>query len=431
MDRTHVVIVGGGFGGLHAARRLASQQDVPVEVTLLDRHNYHTFQPLLYQVATAGLHPQDIGHSLRKTFGGRRFGRAGPPVDVRMATVVDVDPDARVMRLDNDAEISYDVAVLAVGAVTNDYGIDGVAEHAFPLKTLSESMAIRNHVLSRFERADAEPGSLADGALTFVVAGGGPTGVELAGALTELFRVLRRDHPRLPHEEVKVVLVEMLDAVLPPYSPKSQRYTLEELRERGVDVRLGTAIESVSADRVRFESGEELPTHTLIWTAGVKAHPLAGTLDVELGKGGAVVVDETLRPAGYDDLFVIGDLALVEGPDGDPLPQLAPVAIQEGKYVAAAIPRLLQDQPLEPFRYVDKGTMATIGRNDAVVEFPFGLRIVGFLAWLSWLFLHLFYLVGFRNRVAVFLSWMWNYLTYDQAQRLIVEAADREPPPPH
>ncbi|MDX1659923.1 MAG: NAD(P)/FAD-dependent oxidoreductase [Nitriliruptorales bacterium] len=426
-DATKVVIVGGGFGGLTAARKLASSHpDPPVAVTLVDRHNYHTFQPLLYQVATAGLQPQDIGHNLRKIFGRSRFRSQASPVDVRMGTVAGADLEQRRIELDDGTVLDYDVAVLAAGAVTSDYGIDGVAEHAFPLKSLSESLTIRNHLLACFERASAAPERIGDGLLTFVVAGGGPTGVELAGALTELFRVLRRDHPHLPHDQVRVVLVEMLDAVLPPYSEPSQRYTKTELEERGVEVRLGTAIERVEADRVVFEGGGELATNTLIWTAGVEAAPLAGVLGLAQGKGGRVEVDPTLRPEGFDDVFVIGDMALARDADGEPLPQLAPVAIQQGKHVARQLHALVDGRPLEPFRYRDKGTMATIGRNDAVVEFPAGVRIEGFLAWLSWLFLHLFYLVGFRNRIWVFLSWLWNYVTYDQAQRLILRAHTRD-----
>ena len=424
----HVVILGGGFAGLNAARRLAREAgDTPMRVTLVDRHNYHTFQPLLYQVATAGLQPQDIGHSLRSLFGGGRLGRLGlrrSRVRVRMGTVVGVDRGRRTLAFADGYEMAYDVLVVAAGASTADYGIPGVTEHGFPLKSLTESVALRNHVLKQFERAALHPERIPEGALTFVVAGGGPTGVELSGALTELFRVLRRDHPELPHERVRVVLVEMLPNVLPPYADRSQRYTAEALAERGVELRLGTTIERVEADRVVFAGGDAIATRTLIWTAGVKANPLAAVLGAQQGRAGRVVVEPDLRLPDDPHLFVIGDIAAASGPDGDPLPQLAPVAIQQGKHTAGQVLAVLRGEPTQPFRYRDKGNMATIGRSDAVVELPFGLRYHGFPAWVSWLMLHLLYLVGFRNRVAVLLSWIWNYLTYDEANRLIVEPRD-------
>lgn len=398
-------------------------RDVPMRVTLVDRNNYHTFRPLLYQVATAGLQPQDIGHNLRNLF-GRRFHRSGSVVRVRMGTVVDVDRGRRRLHLADGSQLAYDVLVIAAGASTADYGIPGVAEHSFPLKSLTEAVTVRNHVLKRFEAAALHPEEIADGALTFVVAGGGPTGVELSGALTELFRVLRRDHPELPHGRVRVVLVEMLPTVLPPYAQRSRSYTEQALLERGVELRVGTTIERVEADRVLFADGEQLRTNTLIWTAGVKANPLASLLDAAQTEGGRIVVDADLRLPGDRHVFVAGDIAAATGPDGAPLPQLAPVAIQQGKHVADQIAAVLRGQPTTPFRYRDKGSMATIGRSDAVVELPFGLRYHGFPAWMSWLFLHLLYLVGFRNRVAVLLSWIWNYVTYDEANRLIIEPRD-------
>lgn len=423
---THVVILGGGFAGLHAARRLArAARNLPMQVTLIDRNNYHTFQPLLYQVATAGLQPQDIGHSLRSLF-GNRLRRSATSVRVRMGTVVAVDRQRRRLHLADGSELDYDLLVVAAGASTADYGIPGVTEHGFPLKSLTESVTLRNHILKRFEAAALHPEEIARGALTFVVAGGGPTGVELSGALTELFRVLRRDHPELPHGQVRVVLVEMLPTVLPPYSESSRRYTHEALRRRGVELRLGQAIERVDRDRVVFGNGDELRTRTLIWTAGVKANPLASVLDSPQTKGGRLVVDPDLRLPDDRRVFAAGDIAAALGPDGEPLPQLAPVAIQQGQHVADQIVALLHGQRTSAFHYQNKGNMATIGRSDAVVELPFGLRYHGFPAWVSWLFLHLLYLVGFRNRVAVLLSWMWNYLTYDEANRLIIEPRGAE-----
>lgn len=420
----HVVVVGGGFAGLNAARRLGrASRKVPMRVTLIDQNNYHLFQPLLYQVATAGLQPQDIGHSLRSLFGAR-LRRSSGAVRVRMGTVVDVERARRTLRLSDGSEMAYDFLVVAAGASTADYGIPGVTQHGFPLKSLTESVTLRNHILKCFEAAALHPERIADGVLTFVVAGAGPTGVELSGALTELFRVLRRDHPDLPHHQARVVLVEMLPTVLPAYADHSRTYTREALLERGVDLRLDTAIERVEAERVVLGDGEEIRTSTLIWTAGVRANPLATAISAEQTKGGRVMAGSDLRLPGDPRVFAIGDIAAVPGPDGEPLPQLAPVAIQQGKHVADQIVAILRGGPTSVFVYRDRGKMATIGRRDAVVELPFGLRYHGLPAWLSWLLLHLLYLVGFRNRVAVLLSWIWNYLTYDEANRLIVEPRD-------
>jgi NADH dehydrogenase len=421
----HVVVVGSGFAGLNAARRLARQaRDLPLEVTLVDKNNYHTFQPLLYQVATGGLQPQDIGHSVRALFGSGRFRGNNRTVRVRMGTVVAIDRDQRFVHFADGHQMSYDLLVVAAGAATADYGIDGVAEHAYPLKSLTEAMTLRNHVLKQFEAAALHPEEIREGSLTFVVAGGGPTGVELSGALSELFRVLRRDHPELPHEQIRVILVEMLPTVLPPYAEASQRYTKEALAERDVELRLDTAIERVEEDRVVLAGGEEIRTRTLIWTAGIEASPLATLLEAEQTKGGRVVVDPDLRLPEDRRVFVIGDMAGATGPDGEPLPQLAPVAMQQGKHAADQIVALVTGKPTRPFRYRDRGTMATIGRSDAVIELPFGPKYHGLFAWLSWLALHLLYLVGFRNRIGVLLSWLWNYLTYDEASRLIIEPRD-------
>ena len=412
----HVVIVGAGFAGINAARRLAKASAAhPMSITIVDRHNYHTFQPLLYQVATAGLEPQSIGHSVRGMFHHRR-------ADFRMAAVTGVDWDARELELDDDSRLAYDTLILAVGAATADYGIDGVAEHAFPLKSLPEATRLRNHILRQFERVDADPRLAERGAMTFVIAGGGPTGVELAGATAELVgRVVARDHPSVDTGDARIILVEMLDTLLPPYSAKNRAYTQRALEERGVEVRLGTAIEEVRPDAVRLSDGEEIATNTVVWTAGVRANPLADVLGLEQTKGGRIVVGPDLRVPGRPEVFVAGDLAGATDGDGDPLPQVAPVAIQQGRYVAEQVLRLRRGELTVPFAYADKGTMATIGRSDAVAELPFGIRLRGFVGWLAWLVLHLVYLVGFRNRATVLLNWTYNYLTYDRAARLILE----------
>jgi NADH:ubiquinone reductase (H+-translocating) len=411
-----VVVVGAGFGGLWLMRDLARSGH---DVVAVDQRNHHTFQPLLYQVATAGLHPQDVGHSLRA------MAARLPGVRFRLGTVTGVDWSARAVELADGGRVPFGVLVVAAGAVTADYGVPGVAEHAFWLKGLADATRLRDHILRRFEEVAghaADPGVAGradEGALTFVVAGGGPTGVELAGALAELIDVLHGDFPEVPTGRARVVLVEPLDDLLAGFSPGSGRYALEELRRRGVDVRLGAGIARVGPDRAELTGGEVLPTATVVWAAGVRAHPLAASLDIELARDGRVVVDEHLRITGRESAFAIGDIAAAPGPDGQPLPQLAPVAIQQGRHVAGQIRRLGEDRPLEAFRYRDKGIMATIGRNAAVAELRGGLRLRGRLAWAAWLGLHLLYLVGFRNRLSVLLNWAWSYLTYDRGVRLV------------
>jgi NADH:ubiquinone reductase (H+-translocating) len=413
----HVVVVGGGFGGLVLARELAGarRKGQPIEVTLVDRRNHHTFQPLLYQVATAGLQPQDIGISLRATL--RRQG-----VRIRLGEVTEVDADRHELRLVDGSTVAYDRLVLAAGAITEDYRIPGIAEHAFGLKSLADATSLRNHILRRFEAASAEPRHLTDGTLTFVIAGGGPTGVELAGALAELVSlVVRRDHPDLDVRRVRILLIEPRDRLLGGFSTRAGRAALTGLRRRGVEVRLGTGITRATGDTVELTDEERLSTRTLVWAAGVSASPLAGSLDVELGPGRRLPVDEQLRVIGVPDVHAIGDIAASPGPDGRPLPQVAPVAMQQGRHVARFVADQLAGRPTRPFRYRDKGSMATIGRAAAVAELPGGLWLGGFLGWLAWLLLHLVMLVGFKNRVSVLGSWIWNYLTYDHAARLILD----------
>ncbi|CAN5750292.1 NAD(P)/FAD-dependent oxidoreductase [soil metagenome] len=417
--RSKVVIIGAGFGGLAAARGLAGAD---VDVTIVDRHNFHTFQPLLYQVATAGLNTADVANAVRGMFHGQAN------VDFRQAMVLGVDWERHRLRLaagaggGAPAELGFDHLVVATGSTTNYFGIVGAAEHAFPLYGLADAVRLRNHVLARFEAAAADPSLIDDGALTFVVVGGGPTGVETAGALAELFAmVLRKDYRHLDVGRARIVLVEMLDSLLAPFSGPSQRHAREALEERGVEVRLGEAVTEISATRVLLRSGEELPSQTLIWAAGVKASPLAAALRVTQGPAGRVVVEPDLSVPGHPDAWVVGDLAHVVGPDCAPLPQLAPVAMQAGAHVAAQIRARLEHRPTAAFSYRDKGTMATIGRRAAVAELPFRIRLRGTAAWFAWLGLHLVFLVGTRNRVSVFVNWAWNYFTWDRGPRLILD----------
>jgi NADH:ubiquinone reductase (H+-translocating) len=407
-----VVIVGAGFGGLECAKALAGKD---VDVTIVDRHNHHTFQPLLYQVATAGLGADDVAHSVRGVF------QRQANVSFRLGTVIGVDPDARAVALDEGPALPYDHLVLAAGAATADFGVPGVAEHAFGLKSLPEALALRNHLLACVERADREPPARDDGILTVVIVGGGPTGVELSGALRELVDlVLRRDYHDLDLSAFRVVLVEATDHVLGAFHPRSQGYALERLLHMGIEVRLSASVARIEADGVVLADGERIPSRTVVWVGGVRAVPLADALPFERGRSGRIVVDESLRVPGHPEVRVIGDLALANDAKGRLLPGVAAVAMQGGRFAAADIVRSIVGEHAAVFRYRDKGSMATIGRNAAVTELPPGIRIRGFLAWVAWLFLHLMYLVGFRNRLNVLVNWAWNYVTYDRGARLIV-----------
>jgi NADH dehydrogenase len=411
-----VVIVGGGFGGLNVVTRLAAAT-TPVDITLVDRDNYHGFWPLLYQVATAALAADNIAHPIRSVCA--KYDN----VRVRLGTVTGVDLDERVVKLDDGFAVPYDFLVLAAGSSTSDFGIPGVAEHAYHLKTLLDAVRLRNHVLNAFEQADGSADPAGDeGALTIVLVGGGPTGVEMAGALSELItHNLSRDFHYMDVSSARVVLVELTDHLLPGFSPASQRAALRTLRAKGVDVRLGLSLTRVTAEGVQFDDGTSMAARTVIWTAGVRANPVAELIPGEKGRGGTVPVSGDLSLPGHPEVFVIGDLAALEGRDGEPLPQVAQVAIQGGHHTATNIRRRLAGQPTLPFRYRDKGMMATIGRRSAVAELPGGLHFRGTLGWLAWLAVHLVFLVGFRNRAVVLVNWAWNYFTWDRGSRVILD----------
>ena len=418
--RTKVVVVGAGFGGLAAAQAL---KDAPVDVTLVDRNNFHTFQPLLYQVATSGLNPADVAYPVRGIFQRQRNLR------FRRAAVTSVDWAAGEVGLDGGGALPFDQLVVSAGATVNDFGTPGVAEHGFPLYVLPDAVRLRNHILGRFEAADADPTVVDDGGLTFVVVGGGPTGVEVAGALSELIdKVLRRDFQgsQVDVRRAHVVLVEMVDDLLPPFHPASRRHARTTLARKGVEIRTGTSVAEVTANRVVLGDGEEIPTHTLVWAAGVKANPVAAALGVPTGPGGRVTVGDDLRLPGHPEAFAIGDIAAIDDGSGRLLPGVAQVAMQSGRHVARLIERGVvgEGDATEPFRYHDKGSMATIGRRSAVTELPRGLRLTGTVAWVAWLGLHLVYLMGFRNRVSVFVNWAWNYLTWDRGARLILGSGE-------
>ncbi len=410
-----VAIVGAGFAGLWAAQGLASRHDL--DVTLLDRNNYHTFYPLLYQVAAAELGPSEIAYPVRSIL------RDAGCVRFRMAEVRGLDPDRRILDT-TDGPLAYDVAILALGSVPAFFGVPGAEEHAFRLRIMDDALPLRRAVLSRFEQATYEPDpDRRAELLTFVIVGGGPTGVEYAGALAELVHgPILRDYPHIPPDEIRIVLVEAIDRILPAMRPRLSRYALERLERRRVEVRLETMVTEIRADGVDFKDGTSIASDTVVWTAGIQGDPLARRWGLETDRTGRVVVEPTLQVPGRPELFVAGDLAAALDPDGEPLPQVAPVAVQQGEFLADAVRRYLAGEPVEPFHYDDPGMLAVIGRNHAVAQ-VFGGAFTGFPAWVLWALIHVAKLVGFRNRVLVLVNWAWNYVFYKRAVRLILPVA--------
>ncbi len=406
-----VVIIGAGFGGLNAVRTLAG---TPARVLVLDRNNYHGFWPLLYQVATAGLEPESIAYPVRAIV--RRYRNAG----FRMGQVDGIDFARRLVRA-GDRQIPYDYLILAAGSANNYFGNDALAEHTYGLKDIGDGERLRNRILSSFEAAVSEPDPARRQALlTFVIVGAGPTGVELAGAIAELIHhVLRKDYPMLDVGRARVVLVEAIDRVLAAFPESLQRSARRRLEQLGVEVILNAPVKSVSEQAVTFADGQPLPARTVVWAAGIRSAHLVDALDLPLGRGARVKVLPTLNVPGHPEVFAIGDLVYLEGYKGDqPYPQVAPVAIQQGRHAARNILAQMAGRPMRPFHYFDKGSMATIGRRAAVFD-AFGIRLSGVLAWFGWLFVHLIYLIGFRNRLIVLANWIYNYFTYDRGVRLI------------
>lgn len=407
------MIIGGGFAGLQAALRLSHSS---AEVLLIDRQNHHLFQPLLYQVATAGLPPQDIAMPIRAAVSQQKNTR------VLLAEVVGAELDKKVITLADGRRIDFDYLVLAAGATPSYFGHDEWAEFATSLKDLRHATRIRERVLMAFEAAEQEedPAKRRE-LLTFVVIGGGPTGVELAGSLSELGRLaMARDFRRVKANDIRVVLVEMADRVLTPFDPRLSAKAQRMLQELQVELRLGTSVTRLSEDGV-YLGGAFIPAGNICWAAGVKPEPIAAQMGLPLDRRGAVRVEADCSVAGHPNVFAIGDIACFV-PDGAerPLPGLAPVAIQQGRYVGKLIAHELRGQRRKPFRYLDKGIMATIGRSRAVAQAG-PLRLSGLIAWLAWMFVHVWYLNGFRSRTVVLFNWFWSYITFKSGARLILD----------
>jgi NADH dehydrogenase len=406
---TRAVILGGGFGGLAAARALAAS---PVQVTVVDRNNYHLFQPLLYQVATAGLSAGDIASPIRWILRHQSNAR------VMLATALSVDAGRTRVELDT-GELAYDYLIVATGVTHAYFGHDEWASFAPGLKTLGDALDIRKRLLLAFERAEEETDPARQRALlTFVIVGAGPTGVELAGALAEIARhTLAHEFRSIRPGCARIILVEAGPQVLPTFAAPLQAAASRSLARLGVEVRLGRAVEDMGADWVRI-GGERVSAATVLWAAGVSGPPLGRTLGVPLDRAGRVVVEPDLSVPGHPNVYVIGDLAAMAAPDGTPLPGVAAVAVQQGRHAAVNVRRSLEGRPTEPFRYRNPGSLATIGRAAAVADFG-RLRLTGWVAWVTWLFVHIMKLVGFRNRVLVFVQWAWAYFTFQRSARLI------------
>jgi NADH dehydrogenase len=416
----HVVIVGGGFGGLAAARALAR---APVRITVVDRHNYHLFQPLLYQVATAGLSPGDIASPIRWVL------RKQSNVRVILADLRAVETAHRRILLD-EGELAYDCLILAPGASDTYFGHDQWKQVAPGLKTLDDALEVRRRVLLSFERAErlTNPAELAC-ALTFVVVGAGPTGVELAGALAEIARhALAREFRSIEPGQARILLVEAASTILTTFPPRLQAAAERSLAALGVEVRKNAPVDDIGQGWVQI-GGERIAACTVLWAAGVAASPLGRTLGVPLDRAGRVLVEPDLTIPGHPEVFVIGDLAAFLHQTGKPLPGLAPVAVQQARSAASNIEARLRGEPTRPFRYRDLGNLATIGRAAAVADLGW-LRFSGYPAWVIWLFVHLMKLVGFRGRLLVFVQWAWAYFTYQRSVRLIIgsgSAKDGDP----
>jgi NADH dehydrogenase len=406
MNNPKVVILGGGFGGLAAARALHKAADV----TVVDRHNYQTFLPLLYQVSTAGLAADHVAYpirgALRKT-----------PVKFRMGSPISIDHKNKEVKLDSSELLKFDHLIVALGSVTADFGIPGVKEFTLGMKTVAEALTIRAEIMRRFEDLCRFED---DTKLSITVVGGGPTGVEMAGAIAELIRGPLKSDQANAAAHITITLIEAGPRLLPPFAPSLSARTKKDLEKLGVKILLNTAVQEVEHRKIKLKDGTTIASEITIWAAGVKGSDAMTQLNLPTA-GNRVAVDPTMQVKNYPNVWALGDIAAAIGKDGNTLPMVAPVAIQQGKFIAKQIMRISKNQKLENFKYLDKGSMATIGRNKAVVQVK-SLKISGAIAWLIWLWLHLFYLLGGRNKIGTMADWTWNYLTFDRGNRHIMDS---------
>jgi NADH dehydrogenase len=409
-----VVVLGGGFAGIGAAKNLRKSD---VDVVLVDGHDYHTFQPLLYQVATGLLEQPAVGHPIRDLF------HKQDNVRIHQDRVTGIDLDAREVSFGELEPERYDYLVLALGAEVNFFGVDGAAEHAFPLYTLADAVRLKNHVLERWEAADRNPQLVADGALNMVVVGGGPTGVETAGAMAELYRgVFRKDYPDVAPEQARIVLVEASPEIFGMFKPEIRSYTEQALTKRGVEVMTGEVVESVSPEKVTLKSGTVLPAHTLVWGAGLQGNALVRSFGLELERGNRIAVDGELRIPSHPEVFAVGDIAAITDPKTEQvLPQLGSVALQSGEHAGETIAHTVAGKETKPFKYRDKGTMATIGRGAAVVQMLGGRTMKGKAAQAAWGTVHLALLPTNEDRAKAVVDWAGAGLTHQRSGRIRVE----------
>jgi NADH dehydrogenase len=416
-DRPRIVILGGGFGGLGAAEKL---KHADAELVLIDKHDYHTFQPMLYQVATDLVDPEEVGHPLRAVL------RDHKDMTVHETAVTGVDLANRQVHMQDLAPLTYDHLVLALGAQVTFFGVKGAEDHAFPLYTLPDAVRLKDHILQTWEAADKDPSLVADGALNIVVVGGGPTGVESAGALIELYRAnFVRDYPNLPAKDARIVLVESEPMLLGMFKKEIQSYAKSALEKRGVEVRLGERVVEVDPTRVTLGSGEVLQAHTLVWGAGLQANALVHALGIPLQHGARIAVGPDLTLDGHPEVFVVGDIAwITDAKTKQVLPQLGSVSLQAGEHAGENIARRLDGKETEPFHYFDKGTMATIGRGAAVAQLPGGIILKGKIASLAWGAVHLALLTGGDSRAKTMVDWGWAAITRKRTDRISVDTGD-------
>jgi NADH:ubiquinone reductase (H+-translocating) len=413
--RPRVLVLGGGFAGVGATQNL---KDSDVDVVLVDKHNYHTFQPLLYQLATGLLETTGVGHSLRDLVKKQDNAR------VHQATVTAIDLDAREAQFADMEPLGYDYLVLGLGAEVNFFGVAGAPEHAFPLYTLPDAVHLKDHVLARWEEADRQPDLVDDGSLTIVVVGGGPTGVESAGALAELYRgVFTKDYPDLPQDKARIVLVEAGPALFPMFKEELREYTEKALKKRTVEVMTGEVVESISPTRVKLKSGTVIDAHTLVWGAGLQGNALVQSLGLQLERGNRIGVGVDLRVAGHPEVFAVGDIAAItDEKTSQVLPQLGSVALQSGEHAGKTLARIVSGKEPEPFKYHDKGTMATIGRGAAVVQMLGGRTMKGKKAQAAWGTVHLALLPTNEDRTKAVVDWAGAAFTHQRAGRITIGA---------